>query len=417
MGEISMAPDPKFKKGAKPSKRYKLLAAKPHVTLTDIPPMVAYTPAQISMWENSTYGCCVTSEEAFNKAAQKPEIFISDEEVKTWATANGYLNGADLTDVMDSMAKSGFSSTGGITGDGPYTAVDYSNEANIQSALSVAPVKIGIDADALPSTAGNQMGWYAYGGTPQQYTSEDHCVSLAGYGTPQQMFSAVGVPTVPADWPAKSTTAYLVFTWNSIGVVDHDWIMSTTGESWLRNPSSTLNGVALPNPGGSTPPPTVFSLTASPTTGTAPLSVSFAVANAPTGGVSVNFGDGTPTVTLGESASSVTHVYAAVGSYTATATGGSPAVSATASVSVSAVPVGPQTFTMTIQSSSLVANVPGGFGSKVAPVGGSAIVVLTPINPSDIEDFGEVPGRSRRSSKQGIALALAALIAELFSDE
>jgi hypothetical protein len=49
---------------------------------------------------------------------------------------------------------------------------------------------------------------------------------------------------------------YLLFTWSTIGVVDHTWIMSTVSEAWLRDPSSTLNGQPQPNPGPQPTPPT-----------------------------------------------------------------------------------------------------------------------------------------------------------------
>ena len=43
-------------------------------------------PAKISMWGNDVHGDCVTAEEAFAKACNNPEIFISDAEVIAWAT-------------------------------------------------------------------------------------------------------------------------------------------------------------------------------------------------------------------------------------------------------------------------------------------------------------------------------------------
>lgn len=240
----------KFPRGARPSPRHKLLAATPHKTGA-IPAQVAYVPKQMSYWLNNQDGDCVTAEEAFNKDVSG--VFIQDPTVQTWAGNNGFLNGANLTDVMDQMAKAGFSQDGNIYGDGPYTSVDYSNEANLQSALAIAPVKIGIDASALPSTAGNGNGWSAFGGSPGQFNSEDHCVSLAGFGPASWLFQQLGAPVPSTVSPTK--VCYLLFTWNSIGVVDHDWIMSTCGEAWLRNPSSLTNGTPLPNPGPVPVPP------------------------------------------------------------------------------------------------------------------------------------------------------------------
>lgn len=245
----------KLLRGAKPTPRHKLAAATPHVTTRAALLQVAYVPKQLSYWLNDQYGDCVTAEEAFNKDVSGE--LIQDAVVEAWANKNGFLNGAMLTDVMDTMAKAGFSQSGSTYGDGAYTSVDYSNEANLQSALSIAPVKIGIDADALPSGAGNGNGWSSFGGTVGQFNSEDHCVSLCGYGPAAWLFAQLGKPL--PDGVDGIKVCYLLFTWSSIGVVDHAWIMSTCGEAWLRNPSSTVNGSPQPNPGPQpipTPPPT-----------------------------------------------------------------------------------------------------------------------------------------------------------------
>lgn len=251
-----------FKTGAKPTSRHKLLSAPQHKITRASLAQVAYIPKQLSFWLNNEDGDCVTAEEAFKCACQVPEIFIQDSTVETWARKNGDLDGANLTDVMDQMAQAGFSQDGNVYGDGKYTSVDYSNEPVLQNALSVGVVKIGIDSHALPSGAGNGNGWSAFGGRPQQFTSEDHCVALAGFGSAQYLFAALGV-AVPDNAP--SGTLYLLFTWNSIGVVDHAWIMSTVGEAWLRNPGTIVNGTAQPNPGpGPNPAPTPVPPTPAP---------------------------------------------------------------------------------------------------------------------------------------------------------
>lgn len=238
-------------RGAIPSSRHKLLAAEPHKLRDTIPAQVAYVPPKLSYWGNNQYGDCVTAEEAFNKDVSG--VFVSDSIVEGWASKHGFLNGAMLTDVMDSMAKSGFSQNSHVYGDGGYKSVDYSNEAILQSALSVAPVKIGIDANALPSTAGGTNGWHALGGSEGQFSNTDHCVALAGYGPSAWLFAQLGVAVPAGIDPAK--ICYLLFTWSSIGVVDHDWIMSTVSEAWLRNPSTVVDGSPIPNPGPPVPPP------------------------------------------------------------------------------------------------------------------------------------------------------------------
>lgn len=245
--------------GARPSPRWKIATAKRHVQRANIPPQYAYVPAKLDMWGNDTYGDCVTAEEAFAKACYSPEIFLSATVVEKWAQAGGYLDGANLTDVMDSMIKSGFPGTGTqLYNDGPYTSVDYSTESVLQSAISQGPVKIGIDSTALPSGAGNDQGWYATGGKPGQYGNEDHCVALCGYGSATYLYGQLGVP-VPA---GISGNGYLLYTWSTIGFVDHAWIMSTVEEAWLRSPTTVgVPPLTPPTPVPPTPGPTPGTVT------------------------------------------------------------------------------------------------------------------------------------------------------------
>ncbi len=232
-----------FPRGARPTPRHKLLAAVPHLALVAPPPQCAYVPAKLDVWGNSTYGDCVSAEEAFAKACNVPEIFLSADVVIAWARKNGYLNGADLGEVMDAMAKGGFVVGGQTYDDGPHQGVDYSNETVLQSALSEGPVKIGIDASALPQGAGNQQGWYSLAGRSMK--NEDHCVGLGGYGPAEWLYGQLGVPCPTA--LSVSKAGYLLFTWSTLGFVDHDWLMSTCGEAWVRNPT-TVGVPPLPVP-------------------------------------------------------------------------------------------------------------------------------------------------------------------------
>ncbi len=240
-----------FARGARPSPPHILLAARPHQVVTAAPPQFAVVPKKLSMWKNNEYGCCVTSEEAFAKAwwsvrCGLPELLIPDAEVMRWADTGGFLNGADLVSVMDAMIHKGFLVNGVTYGDGRYGGVDYSNEMVLQNAIFTGPVKIAIDADALPSSAGNQQGWYDVSGT--RYTNTDHCVGLSGYGRADYLFQQLGV-ALPAGL-AASTPGYLLFTWSSLGFVTHPWLMGTCVESWVRNP--TTPGQSPPAP--PTPP-------------------------------------------------------------------------------------------------------------------------------------------------------------------
>jgi len=246
-----------LRRGAKPTSRHKLCASAPHVIRGTTPPQVITVPPFLEMWLNDQDGDCVSAEECFaiadfSVANGLPETKITDATLLAFCNQFGFLNGANLTDVMDAMINTGMTQDGTTYHDGPYNSVDYSNEAVLQNAIANGPVKIGIDADALPSTAGNGNGWSAFGGSPGQFTSEDHCVGIPGYGPAAALFAALGVP-VPAGAP--SGILYMLYTWSSIGVVDHAWIMSTCGEAWLRTPTTVGVGPAPIPPGPSPVPP------------------------------------------------------------------------------------------------------------------------------------------------------------------
>lgn len=236
-----------FPRGARPTPRHKLLRAVPHVPTLAPPPQFAIVPKQISIWGNSTHGDCVSAEEAFAKAAWStmcgfPETFIPDDVVVSWASAHGFLEGADLSEVMDAMAKGGFTVGGTTYGDGSHAGVDYSDEAVLQSALCTGPVKIAIDADALPSGAGNAQGWYSV--STGHFGSTDHCVGLSGFGTADYLYGQLNVP-LPSGLPG-STPGYLLFTWSTIGFVTHGWLMGTCTEAWVRSPTTPGQQPVLP---------------------------------------------------------------------------------------------------------------------------------------------------------------------------
>ena len=247
-----------FPRGAIPTPRHKLQQAVPHLVLFAPPPQFGVAPKNLNMEGNDQYGDCVSAEEAFAKAVWSlicglAELMPTAAECIAFARQYGYLNGANLTDVMDTMKSRGMSIGGKLYYDGNYAGVDYSNETTLQSAITVGPVKVAIDANALPSGAGNRQGWVAVGGSPNQFPNTDHCICYFGYGPATFLFGLLGL-SVPSGLSATKTY-YLAYTWATIGVVDHDWIMSTTTEGWVRSPT-TPGQVPTPTPTPPTPPPT-----------------------------------------------------------------------------------------------------------------------------------------------------------------
>jgi hypothetical protein len=202
------------------------------------------------MWGNSQYGDCVSAEEAAAKAqfslmnGGTTELFVAEKDVIAWASAHGFLNGAMLTDVMDVMAKTGLPANGKLWDDGPYQSVDWTNDAVLSSAIYQGPVKIGVAAGQLENVVTNTNGWIATGFRRDE--NIDHCVNLCGYGTLAQLATALKV-TLPGNVD-PTVRGYLLFTWDTIGIIDQASMVAITGEAWLRTPTTTES----PNP--PTPP-------------------------------------------------------------------------------------------------------------------------------------------------------------------
>jgi hypothetical protein len=221
-------------RGARPSPRHRLASALPHRIVGPTPSQWLWLPKRLSMWLNDVEGDCVTAEEAFAKACNNPEIFITDGSVLAWAAANKVLNGAELTQVLDQMQHDGFHQDGFIYNDGPPSSVDWTNTTALQNAIAQGPVKIGVAADQLENAVPNPPtnGWIAT--DFQKDENLDHCVSLCGYGEIGWLANQLGVGSpVPGDTPA-----YALFTWDSIGIIDVPSMLAITGEAWLRSPTT-----------------------------------------------------------------------------------------------------------------------------------------------------------------------------------
>src|SRR5271165_1598607 len=227
------------KRGAIPTPRSELAAAIPHIPITTAPPIfIRQPPLRISSWGNFEYGDCVTAEEAFAKACNNPEIFISDNEAISWATRHGVLEGAYLTQVMRWMQSHGFRQDGYIYDDGPYFSVNRTDATILQSAIFEGPVKLGVASTALEtawrSTGGN-TGWFGVEFEPDD--KEDHCITLFGYG-PFAWLAAQLRVQVPAGIDGAKQ-GYAVFIWDTMGIIDQSSMIAITHEAWLRRPTTS----------------------------------------------------------------------------------------------------------------------------------------------------------------------------------
>jgi hypothetical protein len=247
-------------RGAIPSPRHKAFATYPHRPYRAVPDVFGAVPATLNMWGNDTYGDCVSAEEGFAKAiysvmpgATGAELLMTDQEVISWARSNGYLNGADLTSVMDSMAQSGMTGPDGHTyTDGPYQSVDWTNDTILRSAIFTGPVKIGVAAGQFENTVTGSNGWIAIG--YRQDNNEDHCVCLCGYGSLQDLCTLMKVP-LPSGGADPTEPSYLLGTWGTIGIIVRSSLLAVTGEAWLRTPTTPQAPLPGPVPPPAPPPP------------------------------------------------------------------------------------------------------------------------------------------------------------------
>jgi hypothetical protein len=182
------------------------------------------------------------AEEAFAKACAEPRVFIPPDVVLFASQECGSSNFAAF------MQTHGFQIDSKAYLDGPFTSVDWTNAAALNSAISnVGPVKIGVASANLNSgphlrgqvTPGTS-GWAICGLPADQ--PENHCASLCGYGPLAALVDLFerhgGNVNLPSGMP--SGLCYAMFTWGSIGIVDRQSLMNITGEAWVRNPTTIV---------------------------------------------------------------------------------------------------------------------------------------------------------------------------------
>ncbi|MFC6704584.1 peptidoglycan-binding domain-containing protein [Flexivirga alba] len=234
-------------RGAIPTPRHVLAAARAFAPPVSAPLQFLTVPSRISMWGNDVHGDCVTAEEAFAKACHNPEIFITDAEAISWATAHGVLEGAYLPDVLNWMQHDGFRQNGSVYDDGPQATVDWTNPSALHAAIAQGPVKLGVAADQLDNawlSTGGTSGWFGTGFHADP--NEDHCVSLCGYGSIGWLAGQLHV-SVPGGVSAGAP-GYALFTWNTIGIIDQPSMVNITSEAWVRQPTTVTIGHLQPWP-------------------------------------------------------------------------------------------------------------------------------------------------------------------------
>lgn len=231
---------PAPRRGAVASARHELAGATPHVPLRHIPATCLRMPPRLSFWGNDREGDCVTAEEAFAKACHAPDVLIEDSVAETWAARHGLRDGASLHQVLEWMQGAGFAQNGRTYNNGAAHAVNWTDPAALRSAIYHGPVKLGVGGNQVQVTClahgFGQNGWMASG--YQREAEVDHCVSLCGYGTLAWLAGRLGASLPAAINPAQP--GYAMFTWGSVGIIDHPSMAAITHEAWLRTPTTVV---------------------------------------------------------------------------------------------------------------------------------------------------------------------------------
>ena len=209
------------------------------VSVPPAPPNFDGTGA-VKDWDiagNDRYGDCVTAEEANYKKCIGPatgavEVEIPASNVISWASAHGFLNGANLDDVLNAMEQDGLLDKDGAEHlDGTHGTIDWTNQEEFKSACSLFKcVKIAVSAGQLQAVVGNHSGWVLNGAYSDQ--NADHCVGIYGYGSVQFLADLCGVPA-PAGIDLNAF-AVLLYTWGTVGIVTWPSFLAITSEAWVR---------------------------------------------------------------------------------------------------------------------------------------------------------------------------------------
>jgi hypothetical protein len=264
--------------GALPTPNHELASAQPYRPSGAAPESFLAWPIEIGFWGNEKASNSIWAEEAFAKACAEPKVFIPADVVLLTAQECGSSNFARFMQThgfqMDRMAYL----------DGPFNKIDWTNTAALNGAIAnVGAVKIGVATASLTSSPQGQVthsqvtpnqvtpnqvtpnqvtpnqvtpnqvtpnqvtpgtsGWAIYGLPTGQ--PGNHCASLCGYGplaALASLFERYGVNVnVPSGMPAE--LCYAMFTWGSIGIVDHQSLMNITGEAWVRNPTTIVRNL------------------------------------------------------------------------------------------------------------------------------------------------------------------------------
>ena len=249
-------------RGCVPSPRHRLAcAAWAGMALKAVTPPANFATlcSDYDISGNDHFGDCVSAEEANAKRAYAKAMGVAETEIPganviAWARKHGYLNGANLDDVLTTMATTGMPDAFGVVHcDGNHLTVDWTNPDEMKAAIyTYKTVKIAVAANQLEHASTGSNGWVLL--KARSDSNIDHCVGLHGYGTLEYLAGLCGV-TVPVGQDMNQL-CWLLYTWGTVGIVSDQALQAIMhgGEAWVREIGDIVNG--QPNPPAPIDPPT-----------------------------------------------------------------------------------------------------------------------------------------------------------------
>ncbi len=190
------------------------------------------------MYGNDQYGVCTTAEEGNYKkcigpATDAPEVKIPTQNLISWARNHGFLNGADLDEVLNAMERDGLPDAAGVVHrNGNHGTIDWTDKTEFQWAVQYFKgIKIAVGAAQLLRVVGDGNGWLLDRAYEDQ--SANHCVGIYGYGTVEFLSKICGLSSPPGNVDPKAF-AVLLYTWETIGIVTWPSFLALTSEAWVR---------------------------------------------------------------------------------------------------------------------------------------------------------------------------------------
>ena len=253
-----------YKRGYHPPSTHRLLMTVPYrytrkIADADVPPSFATIPDALSYWLNDRDGDCVSAEEMFNIDCAWGDV-VDDAAVAAFIRKYHYANGADLSTVMETVAKYGIIDGANKYTEGPEASVDWTNYSEVCAAIaeSRGSLKIAVAANQLEYAIDDSKPFDFFVGFRSD-SATDHCTGVAGYGTAQALLDLFNAKykssmSLPSNL-TPSTPCVSHFTWKRLQIMDFASLGAVCREMYVRNPTSIKNGMNPTPPTPVIPPP------------------------------------------------------------------------------------------------------------------------------------------------------------------